>query len=40
MPGNMVLTWAVIIAVLLLIEALTQGLTTIWFAAGDRKSVV
>ena len=34
MPGNMVLTWAVIIAVLLLIEALTQGLTTIWFAAG------
>ena len=40
MPGNMVLTWAVIIAVLLLIEALTQGLTTIWFAAGGLAALL
>lgn len=40
MPGNMVLTWAVTIAVLLFIEALTQGLTTIWFAAGGLAALL
>lgn len=32
--GHMVITWMALMAVLLVIEIVTLGLTTIWFAAG------
>ena len=32
--GHMVITWMALMAVLLIIEIVTLGLTTIWFAAG------
>ena len=34
------LVWLVLLLIFAASEAATVGLTSIWFAAGDRKSVV
>ena len=38
--GNPVVFWAIVCGVFLLIEALTMGLTTIWFSAGALVALV
>lgn len=40
MEMNWVVTWLIIFAVLLVIELLTAGLTTIWFAGGALVSTL
>lgn len=39
-PGTMTLVWLVLLIILVLIELLTVGLTTIWFAGGSLAAVI
>ena len=40
MDLNAIYTWLLLTAVLLIIEALTAGLTTIWFAGGALAALI
>ncbi len=37
---NAIYTWLILIALLLLVEAMTAGLTTIWFAGGAAVALI
>lgn len=40
MTFNMTVLWLILFIVMVIIEALTQGLTTIWFAAGALVALI
>ncbi len=39
-PGTMILVWLGLLIILVLIELLTVGLTTIWFAGGSLAAII
>lgn len=40
LEGNMVVVWLILFAILIVIELMTMGLTTVWFAGGSLAGMI